>query len=71
MITISSEDQLEEIIQTNPAVLVYFSASQCSPCKALKPKIEEMCAVDYHDLLLCSVDCDDMVNYPKPFPDLI
>lgn len=60
MITISSEEQLEEIIQTHSAVLVYFSSSQCAPCKVLKPRIEEMCTEDYHNLLLCSVDCDDL-----------
>ncbi len=60
MIAIETENQLNDLIQSNPGVLVYFSAPACNVCKVLKPKIEEMCVADYPDLPLAYVDCDAM-----------
>lgn len=35
-------DALNEIIESESAVAVYFSAPNCGVCHALKPKIEEL-----------------------------
>jgi len=34
-------NEVNKIISTVPAVLIYFSGNNCSVCKVLKPKIEE------------------------------
>jgi len=39
---VSSEQELNEAINSNSAVLVYFSAPGCNVCKVLKPKILDM-----------------------------
>ncbi len=42
MNTIQSIDHFNEVIQKNPAVLIYFSHEQCSVCKVLKPKVKAL-----------------------------
>ncbi len=45
--TISSIEELNEVIVNNDAVLVYFSHSNCGVCKVLKPKVWRMVASTY------------------------
>lgn len=33
---------IAEMIQNNPAVVVYFTTPECNVCKALKPKIKNL-----------------------------
>jgi thioredoxin-like negative regulator of GroEL len=42
MEAIQSTQQFDLILAENDAVLSYFSTNECSVCKVLKPKIEEM-----------------------------
>ena len=34
--------ELKNLLDGNPAVLVYFSTDDCSVCKVLKPKVEQL-----------------------------
>ncbi len=43
---INSPAELESLINTETALLVYFSTNTCSVCKSLKPKVEQ--AVENH-----------------------
>ncbi len=40
--TVETLDQLQEVIDKQDAVLVYFSHEKCNVCKVLKPKVAEM-----------------------------
>lgn len=44
---INSEIEFNEAINSNSAVLVYFSAPGCNVCKVLKPKILEMLEISF------------------------
>ena len=46
-IIIYSEDQLNNIIEKNPAVAAYYSTKDCNVCKILKPKILSLIASDF------------------------
>ena len=39
MIQLENSQQVEEAINKNDAVLIYFSGENCSVCKVLKPKL--------------------------------
>jgi thioredoxin-like negative regulator of GroEL len=41
VIQLENPQQVDEAINKNDAVLIYFSGENCSVCKVLKPKIEE------------------------------
>jgi len=38
---VKSNAELNEVLENNARVLVYWSASWCGPCKRLKPQIEQ------------------------------
>lgn len=42
MIQELEQDNLQEIVQGNPVVLVQFSASWCGNCRIMKPKFKKM-----------------------------
>lgn len=39
---IRNDDNIQELINSTPRVVVQFSASWCYPCKQLKPKLEKL-----------------------------
>lgn len=39
---IRNDDNIQELINSTPRVVVQFSASWCYPCKLLKPKLENL-----------------------------
>jgi len=39
---VNSVQEIENLINTNTFVCLYFSTQDCSVCKVLKPKVEEM-----------------------------
>ena len=39
---IRNDDNIQELINSTPRVVIQFSASWCYPCKLLKPKLEKL-----------------------------
>ena len=58
MMEIKDYSQLNNLIQTNDAVLIYFSGENCSVCKVLKPKIEEEIKQNFPKMKICEVQTD-------------
>jgi thioredoxin 1 len=54
--------QIVEYINSEPAVMVYFSHEECNVCKVLRPKVEEMLRKGFPDLKM--MYCDT-VKYPE------
>lgn len=38
----SGLDEIEDFVQKNPAVLIYFSTDHCAPCISLRPKVSDL-----------------------------
>lgn len=57
MITITSEDQYNTLIQ-KPYALGYFSATWCGPCKMIAPKLPELLA-KFPEVPILKVDADE------------
>jgi|SRR5690554_2416667 len=49
---------LNELIESEPAVAVYFSAPNCGVCKALRPKIEELFSEKFPSVKFVHVQID-------------
>lgn len=58
---IQSIEQFEHF-QKEQAVLAYFSASACSVCHVLKPKVEELVLQKFPNIKLISIKSDE---YPE------
>ena len=58
MMEIKDYSQLNNLIQTNDAVLIYFSGENCSVCKVLKPKIEDEIKENFPKMKICEVQTD-------------
>lgn len=41
-VPITSQSEMNELIQQSPAVLLYYYNDSCAPCVALRPKVQEM-----------------------------
>jgi thioredoxin 1 len=53
---INGTGELREYLNSNRAVILYFSHEQCSVCKALKPKLEEALNRTYPDIQKVHID---------------
>ena len=47
---ITSLSELENVVQKNDAVLIYFSHEKCNVCKVLKPKIYNMLSENFPEI---------------------
>lgn len=56
-----SEDNLENVINTNERVVVQYSASWCGNCRIMKPKFKKL-ALEKNDLMFVLVDAE---NFPE------
>lgn len=45
--SVTSIEQLNNLIETEDAVIIYFSHEQCNVCKVLKPKVAELLKKNY------------------------
>lgn len=54
--TINSLEQLENILQENTAVLVYFSTISCNVGEALEPKVQELLNADFPKMAFYKID---------------
>ncbi len=44
---ITSIEEYQHLLQTEAAVLVYFSTDECNVCKVLKPKVDSLIEEDF------------------------
>ena len=49
-------DTINETIQNNLAVMLYFSAPTCNVCHALKPKLIDAIETNFKDFEIISID---------------
>jgi thioredoxin-like negative regulator of GroEL len=54
-----STEELNKNINANKAALIYFSSPECSVCKVLKPKVEEMIQELFPEIKLFYVDISE------------
>jgi len=54
---ILSLEHLQETLQSNPAVIAYFSTPDCNVCTVLKPKVIELINNDFPQIQFHYVDC--------------
>lgn len=59
--TVQRTAQLQELINTNKGVLVYFYNDNCAPCISLRPKVQAMVDEDFPLLQLVFID---LMKYP-------
>ncbi len=52
-----SESDLSDFISSHPVCAVYFSGPDCTVCKALKPKLFDLLAHRFPQLVIGEVDC--------------
>ncbi len=55
---VSKIDELDDIIQKNDFVFLYFSGENCAVCKALKPKIEALFTLEFPFMQLIEIPTD-------------
>jgi thioredoxin 1 len=53
---VSTLEDFSAFLESNPAVLAYFSTEECNVCKVLKPKVEEMVSTDFPEIKLVYVE---------------
>lgn len=53
---VSTLEEFSALLESNPAVLAYFSTVECNVCKVLKPKVEEMVCTDFPEIKLLYVE---------------
>jgi thioredoxin 1 len=51
-----SLQEIKEILQTHPAVMLYFSAPTCNVCHALKPKLVDAITSNFEKFEIISID---------------
>ena len=54
--TINSIEQLEEIVTSNIAVLIYFSTTSCNVGEALEPKVKKLIDIEFPNIKFYTVD---------------
>ncbi|MDX1795560.1 MAG: thioredoxin family protein [Hydrogenovibrio sp.] len=57
MQTIDSIEMLDQLKQTEDALLVLFGGKECNVCHAIKPKLTEMVAQTYPKIKMVYIDC--------------
>ena len=58
--TIASNDELQQLISTEDATLIYVSSDECGVCKVLKPKIAELFSEKFPKTTLNYVSTTDI-----------
>lgn len=58
MIQVSTKNDIEKIISTGEPVLIYFSGENCSVCKVLKPKINELIPQNFPKMKIYEIKAD-------------
>lgn len=54
--TIHTLHEYNELVVTEPAMLIYFSTDECNVCKVLKPKVGEMLTENFPKIKLIYIN---------------
>jgi thiol-disulfide isomerase/thioredoxin len=61
LILFTNSDEIDEFLGSKPLNVVYFSADNCSACKAIKPKVEEL-SKEFPQLGMGEVNLSDNIE---------
>jgi thioredoxin-like negative regulator of GroEL len=50
--------EIQSILASKPAVLLYFYSDNCAPCISLRPKVEELLKADFPEMELLLVNSE-------------
>jgi thioredoxin-like negative regulator of GroEL len=64
---IRSIAELTEIVNSEPAALLYFSTSTCSVCKVLKPKVKALLSDDFPEIAFRYVNIEEFPEVSGQF----
>jgi len=54
---VSSEQELDLVLQANPAVLLLFGGRDCGVCQAIKPQLDKLVQDEFPELVTVYLDC--------------
>lgn len=60
-------DKLKQTIETNDAVMVYFSGENCGVCKALQPKVKELFDTNFSKIEQIYISSDKYIQTAAQF----
>ena len=66
VITITSANFEQEVLNSDKTVLIDFWASWCGPCKMLSPVVDEI-AEEVSDVKICKINVDDEPDLASRF----
>ncbi len=64
---IETIEEIEQILSTEKATIVYFTSPKCNVCKTLRPKIMELISEEFSDMGRYYVDISETPNIPAKF----
>ncbi|PLY07860.1 MAG: thioredoxin [Arcobacter sp.] len=67
MIQVSTKSDIDKFISTGEPVLIYFSGENCSVCKVLKPKIDEVIPENFPKMKTYEVKADIYKEIARSF----
>lgn len=53
-----TDENFQQVLDSNKSVLVDFFAEWCAPCKVMLPQLEEL-ESEKHNLVICKANVDD------------
>jgi thioredoxin 1 len=59
--------QLQQLIDQEEGLLVYFYSNKCAPCLSLRPKVVKMVDEDFPKMKLVFVDSEKSPDIPAAF----
>jgi len=64
---INSLENLQQLVDTEKALLIYFFSDRCAPCVSLRPKVSEMIEGDFNEMKLVFVNSEKNPEIPAHF----
>jgi len=64
---ISSLETLQDIIQKEKGVAVYFYSDRCAPCLSLRPKVQELMDTEFSEMKLVFINSEMHPTIPAHF----
>ena len=59
--------EIQNFIDANPAVMLYFYNDNCAPCKVLRPKVQEMVANDFPNIEFRLINAEKYLSTAAQF----